>query len=505
MPGRPAADPPDQPPGDLPNDPSGHLPGHPTGEPTATPTDGPPTACDLLITTGWLITLDEQRRIIRNGAVAITGTRIVEVGRAATLRARYAPVRLIDRPESVLMPGMTNGHRHLLCCAKGAMPEGGTTLENLRRFTYPSFATLTEQDMAIYARHAAAEMIRFGTTLFEEPGCTHIDAVLAQIADSGLRARVGLWTWDQKGSLGQTDLPDWYRLDTAQAIARLESGLETVLAFGNERIRPAITLEGVGTCSDELTVAAARLAQESKTLAVQHKSTSQAEVQREIAVFGERPVRHTATIGALNPYTLLNHVTSLDADDVAAIADSGARVSWNPSTALRLAKGTTHFSRFPDLIAAGVPMGLGTDAENCSNHQDICRAIYLAALLPRDGTQNPNAVSAETAVELATLGGARALRFDDVTGSLEVGKEADLVLFDTADYDWRPLHNPIANLAYGVTGHSVDTVVIAGRIVLSGGRSTIWDEGELREQVEATDRAVLARIGISPAPAWPVV
>ena len=464
-----------------------------------------PVRCDLLIIAGWVITVDASRRIVRDGAVAIAGSRIAAVGKAAELRAAYAPDRLIDRPESVVLPGLTNGHRHLLCCAKGALPEGGSTLEALRRFIYPSFAALTEEDMAIYARHATAEMIRFGTTLFEEPGCTHVDAVLPEIASSGIRARVGLWTWDQKGSMGEQGLPDWFRLDTATAIERLAEGVETVRAFGNERIRPAVTIEGVGTCSDELSVAAARLAQETRTLAVQHKSTSQAEVARETARYGERPVRHTATIGALNEYTLLNHVTSLDLDDVAAIADSGASVSWNPSTALKLAKGTTQHSRFPELIAAGVRMGLGTDAENCSNHQDICRAVYLAALLPRDAREDPGAVSAETAVELGTLGGARALRFDDVTGSLEAGKEADLVLFDTNDYDWRPLHNPIANLAYGVTGHSVDTVVIAGRIVLESGRSTVVDEDELREQVEETDRRVLARIGITPRPAWPVV
>lgn len=150
-------------------------------------------------------------------------------------------------------------------------------------------------------------------------------------------------------------------------------------------------------------------------------------------------------------------------------------------------------------------MGLGTDAENCSNHQDICRAIYLAALLPRDARQDPNAVSAETAVELGTLGGARALRFDDVTGSIEVGKEADLVIFDTNDYDWRPLHNPIANLAYGVTGHSVDTVLIGGDIVLENKRSTVVDEDSLRDEVEATDRKILKKIGIDPKPTWPVL
>lgn len=464
-----------------------------------------PVDCDLMITAAWVITVDAQRRIFRDGAVAVSGSMIVDVGKAVDLETRYRPKRRIDRGDGVVLPGMTNGHRHLLCCAKGAMPEGGTTLESLRRFIYPSFASLDPEDMNIYARHATAEMIRNGTTLFEEPGCNHIDAVLEGIAESGMRARIGLWTWDQKGSGGTDSLPDWLVLDTKSAIRRVEDGIEAVLAFGNPRIRPAATIEGVTTCSDELSTAAARIAEESKTLAVQHKSTSEREVALELQAFGERPIRHSASIGALNPYTLLNHVTSVDLDDVAAIADTGATVSWNPSTALKLAKGTTQHSMWPELIAAGVPMGLGTDAENCSNHQDICRAIYLAALLPRDARSDPNAVSAETAVELGTLGGARALRFDDVTGSLEVGKEADIVVFDTNDYDWRPLHNPIANLAYGVTGHSVDTVLIGGQIVLQDKKSTIFDEDALRDEVERTDRKILAKIGIDPKPAWPVI
>ncbi|MCE0768746.1 amidohydrolase family protein [Pseudonocardia kujensis] len=469
-------------------------------DPTASP-----ASCDLLVTAGWVITVDAERRIVRDGAVAVADGVIVAVGKAVELDRAYRPARRIDRPEAVVLPSMANGHRHLLCCAKGAMPEGGTTLESLRRFIYPSFSSLGPEDMNVYARHATAEMIRNGTTLFEEPGCNHIDAVLPAIAESGMRARIGLWTWDQRGSGGDAGLPDWLALDTAAAIKRLEHGLETVQAFGNERIRPAVCVEGVTTCSDELTVAAARLAEESQTLAVQHKSTSEREVALELQVFGERPIQHTASIKALNPYTLLNHVTSLDLEDVAAIADTGATVSWNPSTALKLAKGTTQHSKWPELIAAGVPMGLGTDAENCSNHQDICRAIYLAALLPRDAREDPTAVSAETAVELGTLGGARALRFDDVTGSLEVGKQADLVVFDTNDYDWRPLHNPIANLAYGVTGHSVDTVLIGGQVVLENKKSTVFDEDALREEVEATDRRILKKIGIDPAPAWPVI
>jgi len=427
------------------------------------------------------------------------------VGQRADLLTRYAPRRLIDAPDGVITPGLVNGHRHLLCCAKGAMPEGGQTLSALRQFIYPSFAALTEDDMHVYARHAAAEMIRFGTTLFEEPGCNHLEAVLEALAASGIRARTGPWTWDQAGPAGADGLPDWLRMDADAALDRLAEGVRTVRKFNHPRILDAVTIEGVGTCSDALNRGAADLAREYDSLFVLHKSTSEAEVELELKVFGERPVAHMHTIGALHDRVLLNHMTSLDEHDVELVLASGARISQNPTSALKLAKGTTQTGKWKALAAAGVPMALGTDAENVSNHTDICRAMQLAALLPRDATRDPNAVTAEQALEMATLGGATALRMQDQVGSLEPGKQADIVVFDTANFDLRPPHNPVANIVYGSTGHSVDTVLIGGEVVLRRKQLTSLDEAALRSDVEAINRRVLGEIGIAPLPRWPIV
>ena len=464
-----------------------------------------PIAADTIVTGEWIITLNAGREIYRDGAIAITGGVIVAVGKRADILARYRPGALIDEPEAIIIPGMTNGHWHLLCCAKGAMPEGGQTLAALRQFIYPSFAALTEDDMHVYARHAAAEMMRFGTTLFEEPGCNHLDAVLEALADTGIRARTGPWTWDQAGPAGTDGLPDWLTMDADAALDRLAEGVRTVRTFNNPRILDAVTIEGVGTCSDALNRGAADLARELDSLFVLHKSTSEREVELELKAFGERPVAHMDTIGALHDRVLLNHMTSLDSHDVELVVASGARISQNPTSALKLAKGTTQTGQWRELAAAGVPMALGTDAENVSNHQDICRAMQLAALLPRDSTRDPNAVTAEQALEMATLGGATALRMQDQVGSLEPGKQADIVVFGTDNFDLRPLHNPVANIVYGSTGHSVDTVLIGGDVVLRRGQLTSLDEAALRRDVERINRRVLGEIGIAPLPQWPVV
>ena len=457
-----------------------------------------------MVAGGWLLTMNPQREMYRAGAVAIDGGVIVEVGQRADLLTRYAPRRLIDAPDGVITPGLVNGHRHLLCCAKGAMPEGGQTLDALRRFIYPSFAALTEQDMYVHAQHAAAEMIRFGTTLFEEPGVNHLDAVLEALASSGIRARTGPWTWDQAGPAGAADLPDWLRMDAKAALRRLADGVEQVRKFGHPRIRDAVTIEGVGTCSDELNRGAAELARDAESLFVLHKSTSEREVELELATFGHRPVEHMHEIGALNERTLLNHMTSLDDQDVRFVADAGARISQNPS--LRAQAGQGHHADREVARAAGRRGADGAghrrrERLQPSGHLPLHAAGRAAA---RDARRDPRAVTAEQAVEMATISGATALWMHDETGSLEPGKQADLVVFDTADFDWRPLHNPVANLVYGVTGHSVDTVLVGGDVLLDHKKLTRVDEDELREQVEQINRRVLTEIGIDPDPVWPV-
>ena len=126
--------------------------------------------------------------------------------------------------------------------------------------------------------------------------------------------------------------------------------------------------------------------------------------------------------------------------------------------------------------------------------------MYLAALLPRDARRDPNAISAEQAVEMATIGGAKALRLDDSVGSIEIGKEADMVIFDTDDFDWQPLFNPIANLVYGATGHTVDTVIVGGDLLVEGKRLVHIDEAKVRQDAETVTASHLRRDGRNARP-----
>lgn len=464
-----------------------------------------PRLVDLVIRGGWLISLAEDREVYRSALIAIEGSKIVAVGSEASIGNTYRGNKEIDARGSVIIPGLANGHRHILSGPRGASPEGLVTLDVLRKVFYPSFAALTEEDMYVFAIHHSAEMLRFGQTMFEEPGCSHLSAVLEGVAEVGIRCRTGPWTWDHAGPSGATLPSDWLKMDTKACIKRLEEGIETVRAFGNPRIRDAVTIEGVGTCSDELNKAAADLAEEADSLFVLHKATSEQEVAIELEAFGHRPLEHMYRIGALNAHTFLVHMTSLDLFEVDMLAESDAVVSHNPSSALRLAKGTTQTGKWPEMVDAGVTVMLGTDAENASNYHDICRSMHLAALLPRDSRRDPTLMPAETVIEMATLNGAKAMRWEDELGSIEVGKEADITIFDTNDFDWRPLHNPITNLVYNTTGHSVDTVIVGGDVLVENKSLVHLDEQQVREDAERIERRILKEIGIEALPDWPVI
>lgn len=162
-------------------------------------------------------------------------------------------------------------------------------------------------------------------------------------------------------------------------------------------------------------------------------------------------------------------------------------------------------AKLPEMVAQGITVSLATDAGNNSNLLETMRAMYLVAVLYKDARGTTGVIPAELAVELATLGGAKALGLDAEIGSLEPGKKADLVLFDTRRPEWAALHNPVNSLVYNADGRSVDTVIVDGRVVVEGGRVSYVDELELVAKVQGVGERLLERTGIRFAPRWPVV
>jgi cytosine/adenosine deaminase-related metal-dependent hydrolase len=448
---------------------------------------------DLLIEGWYVVTMNADRDIIRHGAVAVRDRRIVAVGKAADLRAQYQPARVIGGDRFVVTPGMVNTHIHITGepLTRGYVPDDTPFVENVFEWLCPLYAVYDGAEERVSGQMAALEMLRSGTTTFLEAGTIRfLDDVVDGLLEVGIRGRVGRWVWDLPPE------PSVYRQSTDAAIGHLEHQLTAHRSHDDDRIAAWSILVGHTTCSDPLWKAAKALADEHGTGLSFHMSPAQLDPDGFIAEFGQRPMVHLADIGVLDRNVAMTHVVRIDDVEFDLIKQSGASVAHCPTTALKVSYGITQVGKFPEMVAEGINVSIGTDGNNASNYSDLMRATYLVAGLFKDARTDPQMFPAEKAYEMATLGGARTMLLDDEIGSLEVGKRADLVLHDTDRPEWRPLLNVMNQLVWSADGRGVHTVVVDGRVVVEDGHSTLVDEERLFAQAQQMGEAITARSGL---------
>jgi len=460
---------------------------------------------DILIEHGTLLTLNTERQIITDGAIAIRKDRITAVGKTADLRQKFNGKKTIDASLRLVMPGLVDGHAHLGEIARGLIPDTLRTSDWLKFWCYPYMAAITEEDEYWYSKCLMAEMIRSGTTCFVEPGCMWLESTIKAVAETGMRATTGSWVWDHAGPDGHK-CPEYFKKMTLrQALDLTESNVKSFNGMAEGRIKCFATIEGVGTCSDELMLGAKAIADQHGTFTLMHKASSREEVASELKATGHRPVEHMYRIGALGPNVYLNHMTAVDAFEVDMLAETDAKVCQNPPAALKLAKGTTQMSRFLEMRAKGVTVCLGCDGVNSADHKDMFRSMYLAATLPKDSKLDPEAITAEEVVEMATLAGYRAIDWHKELGSLEPGKKADLILINVDRPEWVPTYNYVYSLVYTASGDSVETSIVDGRILMEDRRLTTIDLAEVQAHCRELAPKLAARANVKPQSRWPVL
>jgi cytosine/adenosine deaminase-related metal-dependent hydrolase len=221
--------------------------------------------------------------------------------------------------------------------------------------------------------------------------------------------------------------------------------------------------------------------------------------------YGKHPTEFLESINVLGANVLLAHVMGVNDAEIDCLARTGTNVVMCPSNAMKQAGGIKENGKMPEMLAKGVRVMLGSDSVNSSNHLDIVRSMNLAACIYKDARQDTKMIPAEQAIEMATLMGAQACGLGDELGSIEIGKKADLVLFDTKRPEWRALFNPVNNLVYSADGRSIHTVIIDGRIVVESYKQTFVDEWRLIRKVEEIGQALLERMSLSCPQRWPVV
>jgi cytosine/adenosine deaminase-related metal-dependent hydrolase len=429
--------------------------------------------------------------------VLVDGRDVVQVGPAASVRPPRGPDRVIDGRRYVVAPGFVDTHVHLTeHLSRGLMLDDVPVPRYLPDWLLPLYSTVTPEEEQAAAQLACVEMIRTGTTTFCEAGTLFdVAAVADAVEEAGLRAILGRWTWDLDGQQGRM------RQSTTEALAFTEEVLAKVHGRADGRIGAWPLLLGFGTCSEALI-------QGAHALAARHGlgwGMMHLALHPRLRTRDTIPLARLDALGVLDSTTKLAHMVYVDDADIARLARRGVKVAHCPTAGLKHTKGLAAHWRFPEMVEAGVCVSLGGDSANGSNHFDMLRLMYLAATVYKDARLDVGVLPAERVLEMATLRGAEALGLERQIGSLEVGKRADLVLYDRDTPEWRPLLNPVNNLVYAASGASVRTVLVDGRIVLDEGRLTTLDERALYARVEALSRAHVRRAGVAVESPWPVV
>ncbi len=447
----------------------------------------------------YVVTMDPERRIIADGAIVISGSRITQVGKSDDL-AHVPADTVLEAEGMVVTPGFVNGHMHISYAhaVRGLFPDnlGANYLPNVFRLQ----AAMTPEDEYSTSLLAITELLKYGTTTFVDPGTTtHLDVCLDAYRQAGCRIVVGWNVLDRPNPLNlpiyETD--EAIRL-TQETVDRYHGALDGLVSawampFSSE------------FCSADLLRATHAIAESAGTRSTLHFNSGPRWIQHCQQEHRCTPTEYLDRCGVLTPAMTLAHCLGISDDEAQLIGECGAAVVMCPTAAIKGGARMTHQGLLPELIGYGAVVGLGTDAGNNSNLLETLRSIYLAAVLYKDGRGDVGIMPAETALELGTIGGAAALGMDDIIGSVEPGKAADLVLFDTRRSEWAALHNPVNSLVYNADGRSVHTVIVNGRVVVENHRPLFVDEAELVAQVQKSGDALIERAAVNFDSRWPIV
>ncbi len=437
---------------------------------------------DTMIT-GMVVTMDAQRHIYSDGAVAVTGDTIVAVGPRTEIEARYQSRQTINAKNTLVLPGFINGHTHVPMTLLRGLHDDVTLNDWLYKYIFPAEAkNVTESFVRWGTRLAAAEQIRSGVTTFADMYYFE-DAVAEETKAAGMR-----------GVLGETFI-DFPAPDNKTNGAMLEYTEKFLKKWqGDPLIHAAVAPHSIYTCSQETLHHAAALARKYHAPILIHVAEMKKEWEDSEKQNGASPVQYLERIGVLGPDVVAAHCIFVDETDRKILAQHNVGCVHNPSSNMMLASGV---APVPEMRAAGIAVGLGTDGPAGSNNDlDLMEDIDLAAKLAKITQMSPLALNALAVVEMATIDGARALHMEKEIGSLEKGKKADVILISLDEPNAVPMYDVYAQIAYSLKASDVETVMIGGQVVMRDHKLLTVDEPAAIAKAREYKKTIAASLGM---------
>lgn len=452
----------------------------------------------------WLITVDRERRVIRDAAIAVEGGRIAAVGKSAAIERDWRSERIIEGRGTVATPGLIDNHLHSSFQLARGLADEANAQEFLFGHMYPYEAAMDERDVRASVMLAAMEMLRHGVTCYIEPGNYYPDATAEVMLGAGMRMVLAVSCFDRNKAVTGL-MPERMIEDTARCIAKTEELFDKYPGRHADRLTVSASFRGMNNSSDELILKLKEIAVRHKAILQTHACYSYFTHDASIVQFGKPEIERLEALGVLDENMLILHGGWLEPHEIALLARRKPTIVCCPSSSLHNGYGNLVMGNHPELMALGINVSLGADHAS-SGSVDLVQEMRYCVGAYKELRLNPRVMPPEHAVEMATLNGARGAGIADRVGAIEAGKEADIVLFDATLPEWQPLYNPVSNLVYSATGNTAKHVFVRGEQVVRDGHLTKVSEEDILREVAATSVRVASRLDMRSITKlrWPV-
>lgn len=437
------------------------------------------TVFDTIIYNAAIVTVNTGFDIIANGMVGIKNGKIELIADMPDGIDIPGGVEAIDAAGGIVMPGLVNTHTHMPMTLFRGLADDLPLDVWLSQYIFPAEgAWINPENVRLGTALACAEMLLSGTTTVCG-GYFFEDAVAEVVSQAGIRGVLGQGVID----FPAPGVPDpGENINVAMAFTKKWNGLRPT-------IQPSIFCHSPYTCSQK-TLQAAKAAARSQGVIFQIHAAETARERNLIEGNGHlSPIQYLDRIGVLDEQTLLVHSVWVDDEDINIIANSGAAVSHNPESNMKLASG---IAPVPKILSAGIPVGLGTDGCASNNDLDMFQEMDTAAKLHKAHTLDPTVMDVRSVLKMATIEAARAIGLNHRIGSLEIGKQADLIIIDTHQPHLVPIYNPVSQVVYSARGSDVRDVMVAGRILVRNRSLATLDQDDILSRMKLLSREIVA-------------
>ena len=429
---------------------------------------------DILIKNGTILTMDSINSRIEDGLIGIKGDSISYIGTGP--HNIFGARTVIDAKGGIILPGLINGHTHAAMTLFRGLADDLPLMEWLNNYIFPLEKKINADFVYTGTLLACAEMIMSGTTTFCDMYIFAGDAALAAKA-AGMRCIVGEVLYD----FDSPNYGTWIN-----GLRYTESLIEK---WQNDPlITIAVEPHAIFTCSPDLISASNKLAIKYNVPLIIHLAETENELLQAKEIYGKRPVEHLYSLDILSPRLIASHCVHINDEDISLLSQNMVKVIHNPESNMKLASG---IAPVPDMLSSGITIGLGTDGCASNNDLDLFSEMDTTAKLHKINNMDTTVMDALTVLRMATIEGAKALGIANITGSLEKGKRADIIIIDSNKPHLVPLYNPYSHLVYSAKGSDVSHTIINGRLVMAERRLLTMDMDDIIKKAVTKSKEII--------------